>query len=150
MDKIVNNKKDKITFISHSLQDTAYLASKIEERLNGGEVILLNGDLGAGKTAFTKCLAKCLGVEELVTSPTFTFMKEYKGRLSLYHFDMYRAVDDDELYELGLNEYLYMDGVCVIEWNKFQELPECINIDVSTLDGSEDRKFVIEGIGLDL
>ncbi len=150
MDETVINKKGIIKYISHSLEDTAFLAEKIADNLKGGEVILLNGELGAGKTAFTKCLAKCLGIEEVVTSPTFTFMKEYKGRLTLYHFDMYRVIDADELYELGLNEYLFMNGVCVIEWNKFDDLPEHIRIDISTLDNGNDRVFVIKGLELDI
>ena len=132
------------------MEDTAFLAQIIADKLKGGEVILLNGQLGAGKTAFTKCLAKSLGVQELVTSPTFTFMKEYSGRLALYHFDMYRALYDEELYELGLNEYLYMNGVCVIEWNKFEELPEFINIDISIKDDTQDRVFEISGITLEV
>ena len=150
MDKTVECKNGRITYISRSLEDTSYLAGKIAEKLKGGEVILLSGDLGAGKTTFTKFLAKHLGVEELVTSPTFTFMKEYKGRLSLYHFDMYRAADEDELYELGLNEYLYMNGVCVIEWNKFEDVPNRIDIDITTLDNGLDREFVIKGIDVEV
>lgn len=134
-------------YISKSVEDTYALARKIAERLKGGEVILLNGNLGAGKTTFTKGLAKALGIDEVVTSPTFTFMKEYKGRLSLYHFDMYRAEDEDELYELGLNDYLYMDGVCVIEWNKFESVPNPIVIDVKTT-GEEEREFDVRGINL--
>lgn len=134
-------------YISKSVQDTYALAEKVAKRLKGGEVILLNGNLGAGKTTFTKGLAKALGVEEVVTSPTFTFMKEYKGRLSLYHFDMYRVEDEDELYELGLSDYLYMDGVCVIEWNKFERVPNPIVIDVRTMENDE-REFVVEGINL--
>lgn len=134
-------------YISKSVEDTYALARKIAERLKGGEVILLNGNLGAGKTTFTKGLAKALGIDEVVTSPTFTFMKEYKGRLSLYHFDMYRAEDEDELYELGLSDYLYMDGVCVIEWNKFESVPNPIVIDVKTT-GEEEREFDVRGINL--
>lgn len=134
-------------YISKSVEDTYALARKIAERLKGGEVILLNGDLGAGKTTFTKGLAKALGIDEVVTSPTFTFMKEYKGRLSLYHFDMYRAEDEDELYELGLSDYLYADGVCVIEWNKFESVPNPIVIDVKTT-GEEEREFDVRGINL--
>lgn len=134
-------------YISKSVEDTYALARKIAERLKGGEVILLNGNLGAGKTTFTKGLAKALGIDEVVTSPTFTFMKEYKGRLSLYHFDMYRAEDEDELYELGLNDYLYADGVCVIEWNKFESVPNPIVIDVKTT-GEEEREFDVRGINL--
>ncbi|MDE7191413.1 MAG: tRNA (adenosine(37)-N6)-threonylcarbamoyltransferase complex ATPase subunit type 1 TsaE [Clostridia bacterium] len=153
MDKIVNDNRGIVEYYSHGLEDTAYLAQKIAERLNGGEVILLNGQLGAGKTTFTKCLAKSLGVKDTVTSPTFAFMKEYSGRLPLYHFDLYRVADEDELYELGLNEYLYMDGVCVIEWNKFEGVPDPIIIDVSTLDDSDndcDRLFKVQGIDLNL
>lgn len=134
-------------YISKSVEDTYALARKIAERLKGGEVILLNGNLGAGKTTFTKGLAKALGIDEVVTSPTFTFMKEYKGRLSLYHFDMYRAEDEDELYELGLSDYLYVDGVCVIEWNKFESVPNPIVIDVKTT-GEEEREFDVRGINL--
>ncbi len=153
MDKIANDNNDVITYLSHGLQDTAYLAQKVAERLNGGEVILLNGQLGAGKTTFTKSLAKSLGVDETVTSPTFAFMKEYSGRLPLYHFDLYRVVDEDELYELGLNDYLYMNGVCVIEWNKFEDVPNPIVIDVLTVDDSItqcERVFRIQGMKLDL
>lgn len=134
-------------YISKSVEDTYALARKIAERLKGGEVILLNGNLGAGKTTFTKGLAKALGIDEVVTSPTFTFMKEYKGRLSLYHFDMYRAEDEDELYELGLSDYLYADGICVIEWNKFESVPNPIVIDVKTT-GEEEREFDVRGINL--
>ncbi len=134
-------------YISKSVEDTYALARKIAERLKGGEVILLNGNLGAGKTTFTKGLAKALGIDEVVTSPTFTFMKEYKGRLSLYHFDMYRAEDEDELYELGLSDYLYADGVCVIEWNKFESVPNPIVVDVKTT-GEEEREFDVRGINL--
>lgn len=142
----MNNDKDcKNTYISRNLEDTADIAERIADGLKGGEIILLNGELGAGKTAFTKCLAKSLGVEDIVTSPTFTFMKEYKGRLPLYHFDMYRVQDEEELYELGLNDYLYMNGVCVIEWNKFQDVSKAIVINVSVND-NEDRVFEISGI----
>ena len=151
MDKTVKENNGVITYYSHCLEDTAYLAQRLSEKLKGGEVILLNGQLGAGKTAFTKCLAKSLGVEEEVTSPTFAFMKEYRGRLPLYHFDLYRVGDEDELYELGLSDYLYMDGVCVIEWNKFDRVEDPIIIDISLpedVGNFEDRVFVVKGIDL--
>ncbi len=120
---------------SHSVQQTYDIASRIANSLQGGEIILLNGDLGAGKTTFTKGLALALGIQENITSPTFTFMKSYEGgRLPLYHFDMYRVSDEDELYELGLNDYLYMNGVCVIEWNKFSEIQSPIIINIKTID----------------
>ena len=153
MDKTVNKNNAEIVYYSHALEDTAFLAQKVAEKLKGGEVILLNGQLGAGKTTFTKSLAKCLGVEDTVTSPTFAFMKEYSGRLNLYHFDLYRVSDEDELYELGLNDYLYMNGVCVVEWNKFEDVPNPITIDISIPDDctcDDDRVFVVKGIDLDL
>ncbi len=124
------------------------LAKKIADKLRGGEVIILNGNLGAGKTTFTKGLAKALGIADVVTSPTFTFMKEYIGRLKLYHFDMYRAVDEDELYELGLNDYLYQNGVCVIEWNKFEDIKDPILITITNLEDDK-RLFEISGVDFD-
>lgn len=135
-------------YISNSLDDTNYLATKIADKLVGGEIILLNGELGAGKTTFTKGLANALDIKDIVTSPTFTFMKSYNGRLKLYHYDMYRVESEDELYELGLAEFLYADGVCVIEWNKFEDLINPIVINISYL-GDSSRKFEIKGIDLD-
>lgn len=106
-------------FLSCGVADTEALAARIAEGLRGGEVIVLAGELGAGKTAFTKGLAKALGVSEPVVSPTFTMVKEYLGRsLKLFHFDLYRIEDAEELYELGLDEYFADDAVTVIEWNK--------------------------------
>lgn len=120
---------------SHSVQDTYDIARRVADTLHGGEIILLNGDLGAGKTTFTKGVALALGIKENITSPTFTFMKSYEdGRLALYHFDMYRVSDEDELYELGLNDYLYMNGVCIIEWNKFSDITDPIIINIKTID----------------
>ena len=137
-----------IKFTAKNIEDTDALEARIAEKLKGGEVILLNGNLGAGKTTFTKGLAKALGVDEVVTSPTFTFMKEYHGRLDLYHFDMYRVEDEDELYELGLNEYLYMRGVHVIEWNTFKDIKNYIRIDIHVCDDGETREFFIDNIDL--
>ena len=106
-------------FISHSIQETDALAASFASRLQGGEVILLEGELGAGKTAFVKGLAKALGVVEVVTSPTFTLLNEYQGtRLKLYHFDLYRLAEG-EAEELGFDEYYHRkDAVCCIEWNR--------------------------------
>ena len=140
---------NKYEYVSTCVEDSFTLAKIIADKLKGGEVILLSGNLGAGKTTFTKGLAKALGISEVVTSPTFTFMKEYHGRLNLYHFDMYRAVDEDELYELGLNDYLYQGGVCVIEWNKFEDVEDPIEIQITTLDDYK-RRFEISGIELDI
>ena len=136
--------------ISKSLDDTANIARALVKNLKGGEIILLNGELGAGKTALTKAIAKELGIEETVTSPTFTFMKAYKGKqFALYHFDMYRAQEEDELYELGLDEYLYAKGICVIEWNKFSNVNNAINIDIIVLPDGERQFNISDNIKLD-
>ena len=86
------------------------------ELLEKNDVITLNGDLGAGKTTITKSAAKALMIEEPVTSPTFTIVCEYSGRLPLYHFDAYRITDEEEMYFIGFDEYLTAGGVCIIEW----------------------------------
>ncbi len=129
--------------LSRSEKDTYAFAKRVADRLKGGEVILLNGDLGAGKTTFTKGLALALGVNETVTSPTFTYVKEYDGRLPLFHFDMYRVADADEVYELGLEEYFYRGGVVVVEWNKFDDVKDPIVINVRSL-GDNLREFEID------
>lgn len=120
-------------FVSTSVRETHNLAKGIADILEGGEVILLNGDLGAGKTTFTKGLAKALGVDEEVTSPTFTIMNVYEsGRLKLNHLDMYRLEQEDDLYELGVEEAMGADSVTVIEWNKLTSLGDkIISIDIN-------------------
>jgi len=103
-------------FISKSSEETIEIAMKFAESLHGGDVVLLSGELGAGKTTFTKGIARYLGVKERVTSPTFTIVKEYQGdTLALYHMDMYRLTGD--ITELGLEEYLgAKKGISVVEW----------------------------------
>ncbi|MBU9723680.1 MULTISPECIES: tRNA (adenosine(37)-N6)-threonylcarbamoyltransferase complex ATPase subunit type 1 TsaE [Bacillaceae] len=101
-------------FISHALEETQGLAEQLAERLQPGDVITLEGDLGAGKTSFTKGLAKGLGITRNVNSPTFTIIKEYKGRLPLYHMDAYRI--EDEYEDFGLEEYFEGEGITVVEW----------------------------------
>lgn len=108
--------------VSHSPEETWELAKKLAPILSEGDVINLSGDLGAGKTVFTKGLAEGLGIDEPVTSPTFTLIREYQGRLPLYHFDVYRLADPDELDELGVDEYFYGDGVSVVEWGDKVEI----------------------------
>lgn len=103
-------------FISNSPDETQAFAADMAKRLTAGDVLCLYGDLGAGKTAFVQGLAKGLGIDEPITSPTFTIVNEYEGRLPLYHFDVYRIADSDEMYEVGFDEYVYGEGVSVIEW----------------------------------
>ena len=111
---------DRFEFYSKSESDTRRLGRSFAKLLTGTETVLLTGELGAGKTVFTKGIAETLGVEDEITSPTFTIVKEYKGIMPLYHFDMYR-VSEEECAETGISEHLGT-GVCVIEWNKFSEL----------------------------
>ena len=134
-------------FISKSVEDTFNVADFIAGKCTGNEIILLNGDLGAGKTTFTKGFAKSLGIEKNVTSPTFTLMKSYKGgRLDLYHFDLYRIKDENEVEELGFFDYFNAGGVCIIEWNKFENLKgKIIKIDFE-YSGENERKIFVEGI----
>ena len=130
---------------SLSIEDTYKIAKLVADSCVGNEIILLSGDLGAGKTTFTKGFAKALGIEKNVTSPTFTLMRSYKGgRLPLYHFDLYRVKSEEEVEELGLSEYFDIGGVCVIEWNKFQHLSgKIIRIDFQYADDGE-RKITVE------
>ncbi len=140
-DKTVDDGEIEGEHISRSLKDTEALAKRVADTLTGGEVIVLSGDLGAGKTTFTKGLAKALGVESEVTSPTFTIMNVYEeGRLKLNHLDMYRIEHEDDLYELGVEDAIGGDTVTVIEWNKLTSLGDkVIYIDV-TVD-KKNRKF---------
>ena len=133
-------------FLSRSEKDTYAFAKRVADRLKGGEVILLSGDLGAGKTTFTKGLALALGVKETVTSPTFTYVKEYEGRLPLFHFDMYRLKDSDELFEIGWEDYLERGGVCAVEWSenvKEAFLPGTIYVDIAKT-GETERVITID------
>jgi tRNA threonylcarbamoyladenosine biosynthesis protein TsaE len=102
--------------ISHSVTQTQRLGARLGELLRGGELILLDGDLGTGKTVFAQGIAQGLGITETVNSPTFTLLKEYHGRLPLYHFDLYRLDDPEEVVALGFEDYFYGQGICVVEW----------------------------------
>lgn len=126
-------------------EDTRQLALKLSEKLQPGDVVALTGDLGTGKTAFVRYLAEGLGITRTISSPTFTIVKEYRdGRIPLFHFDVYRVFDPDELFEIGFEEYLYGDGICVIEWADLIEdmIPEdAIRIFIEYGDGEEERTY---------
>ncbi len=112
---------------TNSEKETFELGKKIGENAKAGQIYTLTGDLGVGKTVFTQGLAAGLGITEPVNSPTFTIVQVYdEGRLPLYHFDVYRIADSDEMYEIGYEEYVYGDGVSVIEWPQLIDdiLPE--------------------------
>ena len=106
-----------LSHMSESEEGTLSLASRFAGELKAGDVVALWGDLGAGKTQFVKGIARQLGIpEQSVTSPTFTLIHEYEGRLPLYHFDFYRLQQIEEALEIGVEEYFWGDGVCVVEW----------------------------------
>lgn len=133
--------------ISKNESDTRQTARELAKEFTGGEVITLYGELGAGKTVFAKGIAEGLCISDTVTSPTFTILHMYEGRLKLYHFDMYRITDVSELPEIGYYEAVSdSGGVCVIEWaeNIKDELPQnLIKVSIEKIDGNK-RKITVE------
>ncbi len=110
------------TIVNKNEEDTRKLGLELAEKAEAGDVIALVGDLGTGKTALTRYIAEGLGIKDTISSPTFTIVKEYKsGRMPLYHFDVYRLGDSEEFYDIGGEDYLYGDGLCVIEWAEIIE-----------------------------
>lgn len=104
---------------THSEEETEKLGEQLGRTLPAHTVLAFTGDLGAGKTAFTRGLARGLGIRERVTSPTFTIVNEYEGgRLPLFHFDMYRLESSDELFDIGWEDYLHRGGICAVEWSE--------------------------------
>ena len=142
-----------MTFTTHSAAETEALGERLAARLTGGEVIAYTGDLGAGKTAFTRGLARGLGITDRVTSPTFTIVNEYEGgRLPLFHFDMYRLSSSDELYDIGWEDYLARGGVCAVEWSEIVsdalEENELIRVDIKNECGNDNRTITVTGVEL--
>lgn len=137
---------------TNSEKETFELGKNLGEQAKAGQIFCLNGDLGVGKTVFTQGFAKGLGIEENVNSPTFTIIQVYKeGRIPLYHFDVYRIGDPEEMYEIGYEEYFFGEGVCLIEWSKLIEelIPEeaiNIEIDKNLEKGLDYRKITVEGL----
>ena len=105
-------------YLSHSVAETEDIGAQLARTLRPGAVLAYQGDLGMGKTAFTRGLARGLGCEGRVTSPTFTIVNEYEGRVPLFHFDMYRLEDADALFDIGWEDYLARGGVCAVEWSE--------------------------------
>lgn len=104
-------------YISNCENDTIKIAKEFAGKLKSGDVVTLDGDLGAGKTFFTSSLCKELGVKDIVQSPTFTIVNEYKsGKIPVFHFDVYRISSPDDMYDIGFDEYLYSDGISIVEW----------------------------------
>lgn len=140
-------------YISNSAEETYNIAKELSEGAAPGETFTLLGDLGVGKTVFSKGFAEGLGVKEIVNSPTFTIVNVYEsGRLPMYHFDVYRIADPEEMYEIGFDEYVYGDGVSLIEWANLIEdmLPEKrteITIEKDLDKGFDVRIITIKELG---
>jgi tRNA threonylcarbamoyladenosine biosynthesis protein TsaE len=137
---------------TNSFEDTIRLGIDIGNALKAGDVICLSGDLGTGKTALTNGIAKALNINSYITSPTFTLVNEYQGKLPLYHFDVYRISDPDEMYDIGFEEYLNGSGVTIIEWGELIKdiLPRdiiVINIKKNLSEGPDVREISLEFIG---
>ena len=139
-------------YITHSPEETEAVGAALGKILTPGTVIAYKGDLGAGKTAFTRGLAKGLGCVETVTSPTYTIVNEYlSGRMPLFHFDMYRLSSSDDLWDIGWEDYLERGGVCAVEWseNVADAMEDAITVCIQKT-GEDSRKITITGgIGLE-
>ena len=134
-------------FITKSPEETEKIGERLAQKLTPGTVLAYRGDLGAGKTAFTRGLARGLGYREPVTSPTYTIVNEYLGgRLPLFHFDMYRLQSDDDLWDIGWEDYLERGGVCAVEWseNVADAMEGAIRVDIAKLS-DDTREITIEG-----
>lgn len=136
--------------LSYSAQETYEYGRLLGEKAQPGEIYCLNGDMGAGKTVFTQGFADGLGITEPVNSPTFTIIQEYTdGRIPLYHFDVYRISDAEEMEEIGYEDYFFGDGVCLIEWAELikEILPgefKSITIEKDYKKGEDYRKIITE------
>lgn len=140
---------------SASVEQTRRLGSALGALLKPGDVLLLEGELGAGKTALTQGIGAGMGIRAVINSPTFTILKEYMGKLPLYHFDLYRIESPDEVYTLGFEDYFEGEGVCVVEWAERGELARdadtpwpanYLRIELRA-DGANDRQIEVAGVG---
>ena len=134
-------------FLTNSPEETEAIGKRLGERLMPGAVIAYQGDLGAGKTAFTRGVALGLGATEQVTSPTYTIVNEYlSGKYPLFHFDMYRLASSDELFDIGWEDYLDRGGICAVEWseNVADAMENAIVVTIEKLD-EDARRITIEG-----
>ena len=136
-----------MTYTTNSPEQTEALGAALAKVLSAGTILAYRGDLGAGKTAFTRGLARGLGCTDLVTSPTYTIVNEYLGgRLPLFHFDMYRLASSDDLWDIGWEDYLERNGICAVEWSENVEdaMEGAVYITIEKL-GEETRRITIEG-----
>ena len=135
-----------MTYTTHSEQETEALGAEFAKTLPAGAVAALYGELGCGKTAFVRGMARGMGIDCLVNSPTFTIVNEYQGPVPLFHFDMYRLGGADELYDIGWEDYLARGGVCAVEWSEI--VPGAFDGDEYIIRfeklGDTDRRITIE------
>jgi len=136
-----------MTFLTNSPEETEKVGAALAKVLTPGTVIAYEGDLGAGKTAFTRGLARGLGCADPVTSPTYTIVNEYlSGRMPLFHFDMYRLRSADDLWDIGWEDYLDRGGVCAVEWseNVAEAMEDAITVRIEKT-GEDSRRITVEG-----
>ena len=136
-------------YITNGAEETEALGCALANALMPGAVIAFTGDLGAGKTAFTRGLARGLGIAERVTSPTYTIVNEYlSGRIPLFHFDMYRLRSSDDLFDIGWEDYLDRGGVCAVEWseNVADAMEDAVTVKIEKT-GEDSRRITVEGGG---
>ena len=130
-------------YITKSYEETLRLAREYTKTLKGGDIVLLNGEMGAGKTVFAKGVALALGIEDEITSPTYAYMNDYDGKL--YHYDCYRLSSGEDAEALGLTDYFYLKGICLIEWaqNISDVLPKnCKTVEIKKIDENT-RKIIL-------
>ena len=136
-----------VEYITNGEAETEALGARLGQTIGAGTVIAYTGDLGAGKTAFTRGLARGLNIPERVTSPTFTIVNEYEGgRLPLFHFDMYRLGSSDELFDIGWEDYLARGGVCAVEWSENVEDAlddQTIRVDIRRGETDDQRRITL-------
>ncbi len=136
-----------MVFITNSPEETEKIGQALAQRLTPGTVIAYEGDLGAGKTAFTRGLARGLGCTDTVTSPTYTIVNEYlSGKMPLFHFDMYRLRSSDDLFDIGWEDYLERNGICAVEWseNVADALENPVQVAIEKT-GVDSRKITVTG-----
>ena len=136
-------------YITNSVEETIAAAEEVAASLCAGDIILYEGDMGAGKTHFTKGIAKCLGIDDEITSPTFALVNEYYGKLPFFHFDLYRIESYDDLYAIGFFDYLDRGGIIAAEWSEniselTYELRDAIKIRIEKLSDTE-RRIIVSG-----
>lgn len=139
-----------MAYFTRSEADTMKFAQRLSSMLNAGDTVLLNGDLGAGKSVIARGVARGLDIQGPMPSPTFTIMIPYEGKKKLYHFDLYRLADPDEFYAAGLDEFVGGDGVALVEWPEMGELEPwpALIMNIYRTDDDEVRRIEIENRGV--